>query len=541
MDRFSFRRLLLPLILVFLTSPPSFIFESKTPKKDESLFWQNTQINSSTMDRYINTNNCYESEIQFFGCMNAYKNLISQIEDRGIQIKWKNGDIVLRDYQFQEHRSIESLLSSIKSLTKGQMTTWTKIFKTTKTKKIPFYEKIKELIQTQDSTMEKFYLSIAINGYLSYAASPHDHLIPLDYVLEQTEKSSEEYTGIGVILRPIAGHLVVIRTLTGSPAEKSGLQTGDIITHIQGEPVSQMSKSDASQAITRLLSNRVKIDYYRSGKKKRAHVRKTQVTLENVRHYKLEAAGHDWGFIRINSFQKSNTCAQVEEVIYSFELETEISGLILDLRDNPGGLVDQALCVADLFLPQNTFILEVRSELQSRSRKRYYTRFEQATTKPIVVLINSGSASSAEIVAGTLKEHKRAVLLGERTFGKGTILQGIPFEGGKYQKIVHYQTFAKFYFPSGSSNHVTGIRPDYVIPQMRTKNAVRESDLPYYALQKDILPHSNNDLLRPQNVKLTACFHQAKTLDSQGEPTLLAAHVLNCISSQTASAKKENF
>ncbi|MCB0393677.1 MAG: PDZ domain-containing protein [Bdellovibrionales bacterium] len=533
--RYQRRFLALGLLLIFLICPPSFLFSPGSVNLSESEYWQKTALTSSVVDSYIDRDLCYKNIMSFFGCLNAIRQVRSVIQDQELDLKIKensdgNWAIKFRTTRKVQFKSLDKLLASLKTQSENRISEWKNLYNATLKQKLPFNTIIKKIISIGKPEDESMLSAVAVNSFVSYAHSPHDHILPLQMVNDQAQNQTEEYKGIGVILRPIASHLVVIRTLPDSPARRSGLLSGDILTKIQDKPVFDMSLSEASEAITRIKDDKVRIQFFRNGQTLKTTVVKTEVELKNVTFYKHNSKKNTWGVIRIDTFQKEETCADVEDALYNLETENKVDGLILDMRDNPGGLVDQALCVADLFLPKNIRMLEVRSFLSAKDVKVYTSKFQKVSSLPMITLVNSGTASSAEIVSGILRENNRTLIIGQRTYGKGTILSGQPFRAAPGKDIVHYQTFAQFYFPSGRSYHAKGINPDIELPSMASRSSsFRESDLPYYhilgALQtidEDSSPYSNFYL----SSELTRCTHLAQ---NQEEPTESAMSALGCL------------
>ena len=179
--------------------------------------------------------------------------------------------------------------------------------------------------------------------------SPHDHLIPLKLIKDQSQISYEQYSGIGLILFYIHQHLIVKRVLDNSPAFQAGLRPGDIVSKVQGQNVSNMKFSESSHVISKIAHRTVHLEILREGTRKLFKVDKKTIKVSNVKTEYIQDNNKKWGLIRVSSFYKTDTCTQVEKAIYKFQKDLQVSGLVMDLRSNPGGLVDEALCTADLF------------------------------------------------------------------------------------------------------------------------------------------------------------------------------------------------
>ena len=533
-------------------------------------YWNETKLTFSTLHSVINEETCYAELNNFLGCMQALLTIMTHVSDRSIDLIFtenqiKKGVNFLSDIKIQpsskkDLRDISDVLKDMKISMAKKIQEWRTLYYQTRTHHIRFYpilgEILLEVITHSESSprssldsnsffvkkTRNFYhkklIAQSINSYLSITHSPHDHLIPLELMKDRSKTSEGEYSGVGLILFQIQQHLVVKRVLENGPAFRAGLKSGDIISRVQGQDVSQMDLSDSSNAIGRVNSRTVHLEILREGVRRHFTLNKEVIRTDNVRTEYIKDDNKKWGLIRLSSFYKVNTCAQVEKAIYKFQEDPQVSGLVVDLRNNPGGLVDEALCTADLFLPKDQFMLEVRPFSPSQSSQFNFSLMPQVTNLPLVILINAGSASSAEIVAGILRDHNRGMLIGERTFGKGTILYGTSFQYPRYPNLIHYQTAAKFYFPSKRTNHILGIIPDHIV-KFENSSLVpfREEDLFAYQLPSFQLALKNQKPLAPVYSRQSDfqsyqnCLQGLKMSQDQRAKTL-ATTVLRCVTSQ---------
>ncbi len=313
----------------------------------------------------------------------------------------------------------------------------------------------------------------AIKGMLE-TLDPHTSYLTADQYREMKIDTQGEFGGIGieVEMRQVGNDAVkenvlyIMTVFDNTPAAKAGLQPGDRITKIDGRPTRSMRMEEALQRMRGKKGTQVQIAVERSGPKGWTEPRSLQLTREWIKIDNVSAKLLDGkvGYLRIKQFSE-NTDRDVERELAKLERSVEdgkLAGLVLDLRNNPGGLLDQAVRVADLFLDSG---LIVRTE----GRDRRVLDEEMAHVKgtrtqlPIVALVNAGSASAAEIVAGALQDHKRAAILGTQTFGKGSVQTVIELEDGSALKL----TIARYFTPSGRSIQERGIEPDLVVEQVK--------------------------------------------------------------------------
>ncbi len=319
----------------------------------------------------------------------------------------------------------------------------------------------------------------AISGML-HELDPHSSFLrPEDYKELEIETKGK-FGGIGIEITIRNGVLTVVAPLEDTPADRAGIQANDQIIKIDDAPTQDMSLMEAVQKMRGRKGTKVKLTILREGVRKPLEFELIRdiISIRSVRTRPLEKG---YGYVRISSFQ-SSTGRDLRKALAKLEKEEgPLQGLILDLRNNPGGLLDQAVAVADEFIDEG---LIVYTGGRRESQKMEFKAHKGPTHPyPIVVLVNGGSASASEIVAGALQDHKRAVILGEPTFGKGSVQTVIPLKDGSAVRL----TTSLYYTPSGRSIQAKGITPDIVvkreIPTDNEKNGIsmrriREKDLP---------------------------------------------------------------
>lgn len=311
-------------------------------------------------------------------------------------------------------------------------------------------------------------IEYAINGMLS-SLDPHSSYLDVETFKEMREQTKGEFGGLGIEVTMDNSWVKVVSPIDDTPAAKAGIRSGDYITHIDGTTVLGLTLSQAVDKMRGPLNSKVKLTVRRKNKEP-FDVTLTRDAIK-IRSVKTEDKG-TVGYIRISSFSDSTT-DDVKKAVAKIKKDhpNDLSGYVIDLRNNPGGLLDQAVSVADLFLDEGE-IVSTRPRRSDETQRYTATKGDEADGMPIVVLINEGSASAAEIVAGALQDHRRAVVAGMRSFGKGSVQTVIPVTGFGAIRL----TTARYYTPSGRSIQAKGIEPDIQIPVAHIEYAAGRSD-----------------------------------------------------------------
>ena len=319
----------------------------------------------------------------------------------------------------------------------------------------------------------------AISGMLR-TLDPHSSYLDPDAYKELQVETKGSFGGIGIEITVRDGVLTVVSPLEGTPAYELGIQAGDQILRVDGEPTKEMTLMEAVKKMRGPKGTNVVLTIMREEftKPQDFVVTRDTIAIKSVRSKTLEPG---YGYIRISQFQ-SSTARDLRKDISELEKENKpLKGLILDLRNNPGGLLDQAVKVSDEFLNEG-LIVYTGGRLKSQDMRFEAHMNTRPHSYPVVVLVNEGSASAAEIVAGALQDHKRAVVVGVKTFGKGSVQTVMPLRNGAALRL----TTALYYTPSGRSIQAKGIVPDIVVERTITRGmeddrqgskAIREEDL----------------------------------------------------------------
>jgi carboxyl-terminal processing protease len=270
---------------------------------------------------------------------------------------------------------------------------------------------------------------------------------------EMQTETSGEFGGLGIEVSMEAGVVKVISPIDDTPASRAGLKAGDYIVKINDVQVQGKSLSEAVDLMRGPVGSGIELTVRRRGERKALTFNIIREVIQ-VQSVKSEIIDENIGYIRLTSFN-DNSSDQIEKQIKKLKKDKNLNSFILDLRNNPGGLLSQAIKISDFFL-ENGEIVSTKSRKKSENRKWFAKKGDITDGKTLLVLINYGSASASEIVAGALKDHKRAIIVGENSFGKGSVQSIIPLKNRGAIRL----TVAKYYLPSGKSISEVGVRPD---------------------------------------------------------------------------------
>ena len=321
-------------------------------------------------------------------------------------------------------------------------------------KKIDLFGEVLEKINKEyvDEINQSESMDSAINGLLQ-SLDPYSAYMSPEIFQEMQTETSGEFGGLGIEVSMEAGVVKVISPIDDTPASKAGIKAGDYIVKINDIQVQGKSLSEAVDLMRGPVGSNIELTVRRRGIKKALIFNITREIIE-VQSVKSDLLDNNIGYIRLTSFN-DNSSQQIKKQIKKLKKNENLKAFILDLRNNPGGLLSQAIKISDFFL-ENGEIVSTKSRKKSENRKWFAKKGDITDGKTLMVLINYGSASASEIVAGALKDHKRAIILGESSYGKGSVQSIIPLNNKGAIRL----TVAKYYLPSGDSISEVGVRPD---------------------------------------------------------------------------------
>ena len=343
-------------------------------------------------------------------------------------------------------------------------------------KKIDLFGEVLDKVKKEyvDEINESDVMDAAINGVLQYLDPYSVYMNPEIFESMQTDTKGE-FGGLGIEVSMEAGVVKVISPIDDTPAFKAGIKAGDYIIKINDVQVQGKTLMEAVKLMRGPVGSSIDLTIRRKGKKQ--IINKTIIReMIQIKSVEAKIIKNNIGYLRLKSFN-SNSSKQLVEKIGNFEKSKKLTGYILDLRNNPGGLLTQAINVTDFFLNDGE-IVSTKGRKISENRRFFAKKGDKVKGKPLIILINNGSASASEIVAGALKDHKRAILLGENTYGKGSVQSIIPLSDGGGMRL----TISKYYLPSGQSISEIGVSPDILVEEESEDfkiNSVSDNQLNY--------------------------------------------------------------
>ena len=343
-------------------------------------------------------------------------------------------------------------------------------------------------------------ISAAIRGMLT-SLDPHSGYMPPESFQDMQVDTRGAFGGLGIEVTQEDGFVKVVSPMDGTPASEAGIQSGDFITHVDGEAILGLTLSEAVDKMRGPVGSEVSLTIVRNLDEEPFDV----VIIRDV--IKLTAARvrveDDVIIVRVTTFNEQTTPnikKGIKEKINELSGKDNVSGFIIDLRNNPGGLLSEAISVSDMFLNQGE-IVSTRGRNNGQAKRYSASKGDLAENKPIIVLINGGSASASEIVAGALQDHKRAVILGTKSFGKGSVQSVIPLGENGAMRL----TTARYYTPSGRSIQALGVVPDIIVEQLPRLNKEKEEDEPSTRItEADLKGALSNDRLSDEEKELLA-------------------------------------
>ena len=344
--------------------------------------------------------------------------------------------------------------------------------------KIDLFGEVLENIKKEyvDDVDQSEVMDSAINGVLQ-SLDPYSAYMSPELFKEMQTDTRGEFGGLGIEIGMEAGVVKVISPIDDTPAAKAGIKAGDYIVKIGEEQVQGKSLMEAVKLMRGPVGTTIDLTVRRKNLKKPLEFKITRRIIE-VQSVNSEIISKEKniGYLRLKSFNE-NSDNQFLKILKKFKNNNKIKGYVIDLRNNPGGLLTQAINITDFFLDDGE-IVSTKGRKVSETRKFFARKGDEIRGKPIVVLINNGSASAAEIFAGALKDHKRAIILGENSYGKGSVQSIIPLTNGGGMRL----TISKYYLPSGKSISEVGVTPDIIVEEIGDDfkiNSERDNQLNY--------------------------------------------------------------
>jgi carboxyl-terminal processing protease len=321
-----------------------------------------------------------------------------------------------------------------------------------------------------EEVSEKELIESAINGMLSHL-DPHSSYLPPDDFDDMRVQTKGEFGGLGIEVTQEEGFVKVVSPIEGTPADRAGIQTGDLITHVDGESVLGLTLNEAVDLMRGPVGSEITITIGRADQDPfDVKIKRETIVISAVKS-RLEDGVVVLRLTTFNEQTFPNLEEQLQERVEEAGGMDKVTGFVIDLRNNPGGLLNQAISVVDAFLDSGE-IVSTRGRDPRDSERYNATPGDLAYGKPVVVVINGGSASASEIVAGALKDHRRAVIVGTQSFGKGSVQTIMPVQGDGAMRL----TTARYYTPSGRSIQALGVAPDIIVEQQVSEETAEATE-----------------------------------------------------------------
>lgn len=360
------------------------------------------------------------------------------------------------------------------------------------------FERIRS--QYVEEVDDKDLIEAAINGMLT-SLDPHSSYLSPDDAADMRVQTRGEFGGLGIEVTQEEGFVKVVSPIDGTPASEAGVEAGDFITHVDGESVLGLSLDEAVEKMRGPVGSEIIITVVREGEAEPFDLSIIRDTIK-LQAVRARVEG-DAVVLRVTTFNDqtyTNLKSGLEKSVEELGGMDKVSGIVLDLRNNPGGLLTQAIRVSDAFLEKGE-IVSTRGRNPADGDRYNATAGDLGKGKPVVVLINSGSASASEIVAGALQDHRRAVVVGTKSFGKGSVQTVMPLRGDGAMRL----TTARYYTPSGRSIQNLGVSPDIVVEQPPRKEGTdkeeQETNARRTRSEADLRGHLDNDSLTKDEIR----------------------------------------
>lgn len=481
--------------------------------KSIDTYWAETGLSSKDLEELINNQSCASSLRYFLACVNS----VSSILYRQDRILTRAGEQLIS----------EPLPTTVEMTERQLLEPWRKFYLSNPAmaRNIDFQNFTLNLLN-QSGESRASIIAAGLNGFLSIFKDPHTYIIPLNYFHQVVAKSSPRTRSLGVIVSKSADHFFIRKVLPGSPADVAGLKKGDYVIAINKTriedltflKVNEMLRSDIPTLTLTILRKDVGFQI---------QIQRHEAEYPSV-SFEILKTSRPVGVLSINKFSKG-TCSETERALFEM-IQQEVDGVILDIRDNSGGQIEEASCIAGLFLGPKRKLFELHFFDMTRPIESIYSEKEAVYTGALAILINRGSASASELLAGSLRDYGRALLVGEKSFGKGSFQEGEIWK--QNPKVALFSTKGFYILPSGHSPQMYGLKPDIEVKFMNDVQP-REFEQYIYALH----PPSGQSFSISKVLALNACGGQDKSADDNQLST--AAQALFCIQPVAEVADRE--
>ncbi len=499
---------------------------SHTPtdsQKKIEKYWAETNIGEKELFDLISNNNCQSSEKYFLACVNSITQVLS---DKHQLLSKETGQIEPSTFENKDDDELTE---------RQRLSKYVQLYSLHYGQKIDFEKLWSQILSAEKSESQAYLIGIGINSFLSIYKDPHTYILPESYYAEVSSLLERSNTFVGLSFEKIKSHIFVRKVFKNSDAEVAGLQVNDEILKINDQSVSQINLNEISQILKDSKYKNFGFKISRNGEIRDFNIIRRYKNLSHVQFDVLSGI-KNFAVITLTKFNRG-VCEEIANRIKSAS-DKNINGVVLDLRDNPGGQLDEAACIAGLFLGMNKKTYSVEFFDPLKANEVVLSTGTLLYTGPLVVLVNSASASASELLAGALQDYKRALIVGENTFGKGTFQESEVWS--KNPKLSLFKTQGYYLLPSHVSTQNRGVQPDVDIDERHLK--LREEVIYYNPMQnlsaeqrnveklatsyedslKKCLYYSDvivkNDLLLQKSLQILSCHKITSLLAQQYNP-----------------------
>lgn len=421
-------------------------------------YWAETGLEPQSFSDMIDGDSCHSSRRYFLACVNAVQSVANRL---GFEFS-QSGDILKN--QFSGPVELTEL---------RQLGPWSEAYSQdpNRFRKIPFLKVWTRLIESDLAADQKAALTgTAYNAFLSVFRDPHSYILPLEYYQNVVANSHAASALLGVVIARGEKGYFLRKVIEGSSAARSGLRRGDWLVSVNGTELKSLTPQRMSDLLKATEGQTTVLQINRKGRLLRLKIQRSSEPIPSVVWKPLES-DERVGVLTLHKFAQGS-CKDMKMALKEMK-DKSLKGILLDLRDNTGGHMDEAACMVSLFVGPDRPAFRIRYLDPARDSETHFGTEPVAWKGRLAILINSGSASASEILAGSLRDHGRAILVGERSFGKGSFQEGELW--GRNAKVAFFQTKGFYYLPSGYSPQLKGIAPDVVVG-FRQSEALREED-----------------------------------------------------------------
>lgn len=476
----------------------SFYSNVESTKKIE-IYWQDTGLSMEDIKPLISNDKCYSSEKYFEACLNV---IVENALSFKLKLSTETGQLV--PVAKQDHFD-EKTEKQLLEFYKDQVSF------------VDFDKLLQDIVALEIPSKKPMLTAKLINSFLSVYFDPHTYVLPANFYDEVSGKIARSKFFVGLSYEKISGEFYIKKIAKNSDAELAGLKLNDKIISINSVKLRDKAYSEVSSILKNEQTSELEFEVERKQQIISIELRRTYRELSHVQ-YNTMGTEKKYGIITLSKFN-SGACGEIAAKLHQAK-EEQVSGLILDLRDNPGGQLSEASCISGLFLGKNKKAYYVEYFDQEKSNEVALTSDEKVYEGPMVVLVNSFSASASELLAGGLQDYKRALIIGERTFGKGTFQE--PEQWALKSTVSLFKTQGIYLLPSRNSTQLSGVIPDVVL---NVETDTRREDVAYFRPVR--VKYTNYNKLRNSEIEKDFSFSSCKVQLNTSAEDIYLSHGLD--------------